>query len=146
MSQVITTHRRTVLLKTVGSGRGPIALLPGHEVMSAEPVSAGATRRPAKFRPASCDKVYAAMAWRRDVLVETDWLAERLGDPGVRVLECTVYLHPADAPGGFRVESGRARWAEGHIPGAGFADLHEDLSDRSSKLRFMMPPAAQFAE
>ena len=79
-------------------------------------------------------------------LVESDWLAQHLEDPGVRVLECTVYLHPADLPGGFRVESGRAKWAESHIPGAGFVDLPEELSDRSSKLRFMMPPAAQFAE
>jgi thiosulfate/3-mercaptopyruvate sulfurtransferase len=79
-------------------------------------------------------------------LVETDWLAQHLADPGVRVLECTVYLQPADAPGGFRVESGRAKWAEGHIPGAGFADLQEELSDRASSLRFMMPSAAQFAD
>ncbi len=82
----------------------------------------------------------------RDLLVETGWLAEHLDDPGVRVLECTVYLHPADAPGGYRIESGRARWAQGHIPGAGFADLHEELSDRTSRLRFMMPSAAQFSE
>lgn len=79
-------------------------------------------------------------------LVETDWLAKHLEDPGLRVLECTVYLQPADVPGGYRVESGRAKWAEGHIPGAGFVDLQEELSDRSSKLRFMMPPAAQFGE
>jgi thiosulfate/3-mercaptopyruvate sulfurtransferase len=83
---------------------------------------------------------------RPQYLVETDWLAQHLEDPGVRVLECTVYLPPADLPGGFRVESGRARWAEGHIPGAGFVDLPEELSDRSSTLRFMMPPASQFAE
>jgi thiosulfate/3-mercaptopyruvate sulfurtransferase len=80
-------------------------------------------------------------------LVEADWLAQHLADPNLRVLECTVFLHPApEAPGGFRVESGRARWAEGHIPGAGFVDLQEELSDRTSRLRFMMPPAAQFAE
>jgi thiosulfate/3-mercaptopyruvate sulfurtransferase len=86
------------------------------------------------------------MTTRRDLLVDTEWLAGHLDDPAVRVLECTVYLHPADVPGGYRVESGRGRWAEGHIPGAGFADLQEDLSDRASQLRFMMPPAAQFAE
>jgi thiosulfate/3-mercaptopyruvate sulfurtransferase len=79
-------------------------------------------------------------------LVETDWLAAHLGDPGLRVLECTVFLLPADRPGTFRVESGRGKWAEGHIPGAGFVDLQEELSDRTSTLRFMMPPAAQFAE
>lgn len=81
-----------------------------------------------------------------NALVETDWLAAHMGEPDIRVLECTVYLHPADVPGGFRVESGRGKWAEGHIPGAGFADLQEDLSDRHSSLRFMMPPGAQFAE
>jgi thiosulfate/3-mercaptopyruvate sulfurtransferase len=84
---------------------------------------------------------------RPQYLVETDWLAQHLEDPGVRVLECTVNLPPApEQPGGFRVESGRAKWAEGHIPGAGFVDLPEELSDRTSTLRFMMPPAAQFAD
>ena len=84
---------------------------------------------------------------RPHYLVETDWLAQHLDDPNVRVLECTVYLHPEpSSPGGFRVESGRAKWAEGHLPGAGFVDLQEELSDKRSKLRFMMPPAAQFAE
>jgi thiosulfate/3-mercaptopyruvate sulfurtransferase len=83
---------------------------------------------------------------RPGFLVESGWLAEHLDDPEVVVLECTVYLQPAAVPGGYRVESGRTAWAQGHIPGAGFADLPEDLSDRSSKLRFMMPPATQFAE
>ena len=88
----------------------------------------------------------AAMDHGRNPLVETTWLADHLADPRVRVLECMVYLHPADVPGGYRVESGRAKWMEGHIPGAGFADLHEDLSARDIPLRFMMPPATQFAE
>ena len=85
---------------------------------------------------------------RPQYLVETEWLAAHLDDPHVRVLECTVYLHPdpsATNLGGFRVESGRARWAEGHIPGAGFVDLQEELSDRRSRLRFMMPSAEEFS-
>ena len=86
------------------------------------------------------------MSCRADLLVETEWLAQHLHDPAVRVLECTVYLHPADVPGGYRVETGRARWSQGHIPGAGFADLYEELSDKTSSLRFMLPPADQFAE
>ena len=86
------------------------------------------------------------MTSHSDLLVEAGWLAQHLDDPAVRVLECTVYLHPADVPGGYRVESGRARWAQGHIPGAGFVDLQEELSDRESPLRFMLPSAAQFAE
>ncbi len=82
---------------------------------------------------------------RSQYLVETDWLAQHLEDPNVRVLECTVYLHALPEKG-FRAESGRAKWAEGHIPGAGFADLIDDLSDRTSSLLYMMPPATQFAE
>lgn len=75
-------------------------------------------------------------------LVDTAWLAEHLGDPGVRILECTAYLHPVE-PFGYRAESGRAAWAAGHIPGSGFADLTGELCDRSSALRFMLPPQAQ---
>ena len=77
-------------------------------------------------------------------LVETDWLAERLGDPDLRVFDCSVGLQLQT--GGARVESGRDAWERGHIPGSGFLDLPGDLSDRGTDLRFMMPPAEQFAE
>jgi thiosulfate/3-mercaptopyruvate sulfurtransferase len=78
-----------------------------------------------------------------DPLVSTEWLAGQLGAPDLRVLECTTILRPAS--GGYAVVSGRDDWAAGHIPGSGFADLAEDLSDRSSRLRFMLPSAEQFA-
>ena len=63
-----------------------------------------------------------------ETLVSTDWLAEHLDDDDLRVLDCTVILEAAEG-GGFRAVSGRSRWAEGHIPGSGFADLIVDLSD-----------------
>ncbi len=47
---------------------------------------------------------------------------------------------------GYSAVSGRVEWAKSHIPGSGFADLPGELSDRDHALRFMMPPAAQFAE
>ena len=81
---------------------------------------------------------------RDQYLVETKWLAAHLSDPRVRVLECTVFLHPAASGSGFRRESGRAAWQAAHIPGSGFADFIDDLADRSSPLPQMMPPAAQF--
>ena len=85
------------------------------------------------------------MSWTNpQYLVETDWLAAHLDDPTLRVLECTTLLHPLPE-GGYRAESGRAAWAAGHIPRSGFADLTADLSDRTSPLRFMMPPAAEMA-
>ncbi len=77
------------------------------------------------------------------LLVDTDWLATNLDAPDLRVLDCSVTLVPVE--GGVRLESGRAAWAAGHIPGSGFADLMQDLSDRDTKLPMMMPPAAQFA-
>ncbi len=76
--------------------------------------------------------------------MSTAWLAEHLGEPGLRVLECTTILRPG-GPGGYEVVSGRADWAVAHLPGAGFADLASDLSDPGSRLRFMLPPAEQFA-
>ena len=87
------------------------------------------------------------MTDRERFLASTDWLAGHVGDPGVRVLECTVFLRPRpDGGPGYRVETGEAEWLAGHIPGSGYADLHNDLSDLSSHLRFMMPPAQQFEE
>lgn len=77
-------------------------------------------------------------------LVSTDWLAEHLHDEDVRVFESTVFLGFRDG-GGYLIESGRAAYDAGHIPGAGFLDLQEDFSDNSQELRFMMPAAADFA-
>ena len=77
-------------------------------------------------------------------LVSVDWLAANLGRPEIRILDCTVHLHPL--PGGdMRTESGLADFAAGHIPGAGFADLIEALSDPESPLRFTLPDAERFA-
>jgi thiosulfate/3-mercaptopyruvate sulfurtransferase len=78
-----------------------------------------------------------------EYLVTTEWLAAHLGDPDLRVYDCTTYLVP-DPVTTFRAESGRPRWAEGHIPGADYLDLQGELSDKSSKLRFTMPSADQF--
>jgi len=77
-------------------------------------------------------------------LVETGWLQQHLADASLRILDCTIFLRPAEG-GGVRPESGRAEWAKGHIPGSGFADLIGDLSARDTALPVMMPPAEQFA-
>lgn len=80
-----------------------------------------------------------------EYLVDTDWLAAHLEDPAVRVFDCTTILE-SDPATVYHVVSGRAGYDAGHIPGAGFLDLQGELSDRSTRLRFMMPPAAQFAD
>ena len=81
------------------------------------------------------------------VVVQTDWLDAHLSDEDLRVFDCTVYLHPAppDAATPYRVESGRADYLRGHIPGAGFLDVPGELSDPDTQLHFMRPSAEQFA-
>jgi len=79
-----------------------------------------------------------------ELLIETDVLAERLDDPTLRVFDCTVLLDVG--PDGLRIESGRDRWVEGHVPGAGFLDLLVELSDARSPYHFMLPSAERFAE
>jgi thiosulfate/3-mercaptopyruvate sulfurtransferase len=70
-------------------------------------------------------------------LVSTEWLAARLGDPAVRVLDASWYL-PSQG------RDGRAEYLAGHIPGAGFFDLDE-ASDPGSPLPHMLPDDARFA-
>jgi thiosulfate/3-mercaptopyruvate sulfurtransferase len=77
-------------------------------------------------------------------LVQTEWLDAHLRDPELRVLDCSVHLIP-DPKITYRVVPGRAEFEKAHIPGAQFADLHNDLSDRSQPYRFMLPSAAHFA-
>jgi thiosulfate/3-mercaptopyruvate sulfurtransferase len=82
-----------------------------------------------------------------DALVQTEWLAAHLGDPELRIFDCTTHLRPAqpgtNAPYG--IVSGREDYDAAHIPGAGFLDLQGELSDNTVKLRFMLPSAEHFA-
>jgi len=78
-----------------------------------------------------------------DSLVTAEWLSQHLDDPDLVVLDCTVVIE-ADGSGGFRPASGRANYAAGHIPTAGFADLTGDLADPGSALGFAVPPVEQF--
>jgi thiosulfate/3-mercaptopyruvate sulfurtransferase len=79
-------------------------------------------------------------------LVSTDWLAANLDDPSLRIFDCTTYLIYESGTGRpYRVESGRADYDAGHIPGSGFLDLQADLSDPDAKTNFMMLPFEELA-
>ena len=78
-----------------------------------------------------------------DTLVSTEWLGEHLDDPDLVVLDCSVCTLQHD-DGGFENISGRAQYAEGHIPGAGFADLKGELADGDSRIEFAVPSPDQF--
>jgi thiosulfate/3-mercaptopyruvate sulfurtransferase len=84
-------------------------------------------------------------AWDGEGLVSTDWLAANLNDPKLRIFDATVHLRPAPS-GPYKIESGRADYEAGHIPGAGFLDLIRDLSDTTSPLAFTMPSMMRLAE
>lgn len=73
----------------------------------------------------------------RDVLVETDWLAEHLAAPDVVVLDSSWYLPAQNRDGG-------QEFLAGHIPGAQFFDIDE-VADETSDLPHMLPSTVKFA-
>lgn len=70
-------------------------------------------------------------------LVSTDWLAQRLGAPDVRIVDASWYLPQAG-------RDPKAEYREAHIPGAAFFDIDE-ISDTSSPYPHMLPDAVKFA-
>lgn len=69
-------------------------------------------------------------------LVSTDWLAQHLKDPDLRILDASWYLPDAK-------RDPKAEYNEAHIPGARFFDIDE-ISDGRSDLPHMAPPAEKF--
>ncbi|MCP3374621.1 sulfurtransferase [Bradyrhizobium cajani] len=78
-------------------------------------------------------------------LITTEQLAAILGDPNLRLYDCTTYNEPvppgSDVP--YRAVPGDKTFAAGHIPGADFLDLQGEFSDTSAQQFFMMPDVAQ---
>jgi thiosulfate/3-mercaptopyruvate sulfurtransferase len=72
-------------------------------------------------------------------MVSVSWLAERLNDPQVVVLDATLppvgVVPPVDT---------RGRYLERHIPGGVFFDIDE-LSDHSTSLPHMLPGEEEFS-
>jgi thiosulfate/3-mercaptopyruvate sulfurtransferase len=73
-----------------------------------------------------------------DPLVSTAWLAERLGDPGVKILDGSWWM-PAEA------RSGREEYLQAHIPSAVFFDI-DAIADQAVDLPHMLPTPQAFAE
>jgi len=69
-------------------------------------------------------------------LVAADGLAERLGDPDLRVVDCRWYLgRPGD---------GRRAYLAGHLPGAVYADVDGELAAPPGDGRHPLPDPATF--
>src|ERR1043165_7400913 len=71
-------------------------------------------------------------------LVTTEWLAARLREPEVTVVDGSFYL-PA------LKRDARAEYLAGHIPGAVFFDI-DAVADHSTELPHMLPGPTQFGD
>jgi thiosulfate/3-mercaptopyruvate sulfurtransferase len=71
-----------------------------------------------------------------DSLVSTQWLADRLSAPDVRVIDASWYLPAMN-------RDPKPEYDAAHIPGAVFFDIDE-ISDTSSPLPHMLPPPEKF--
>ncbi|MDJ0950126.1 MAG: 3-mercaptopyruvate sulfurtransferase [Alphaproteobacteria bacterium] len=72
-----------------------------------------------------------------DALVSTDWLADHLSAPDVRVVDGSWYVASAQ-------RDPKAEHAEAHIPGAVFFDI-DDIADTDSGLPHMLPAPEKFS-
>jgi thiosulfate/3-mercaptopyruvate sulfurtransferase len=72
-----------------------------------------------------------------EALVGTEWLAERLGAPNLRVVDATFFL-----PGAGR--DAREEYRRRHIPGAVFFDI-DQIRDPENPLPHMLPNPEAFA-
>jgi thiosulfate/3-mercaptopyruvate sulfurtransferase len=77
------------------------------------------------------------MAQDSPFTVDADWLQQRLGQPGITIVDASWYLpaHKRDP---------RAEYDAAHIPGAVFFD-QDEVSDQSSGLPHTLPSPQQFA-
>lgn len=73
-----------------------------------------------------------------EALVSTDWLAEHLTDPDVRILDCTWHHTSTNL-------DGRTQYRGRHLPGSVHFDI-DHLADKSNPLPHMLPSAADFAK
>lgn len=71
--------------------------------------------------------------YRDDVLVSTQWVNDRLKDPGVRILDCRYYFD----------RDGREEYEKGHITGAMHVDHSKELTDPDAEVDSMIPPPEQ---
>lgn len=82
---------------------------------------------------------------KHPLIVNTEWLAERLEDPNLRIVDATTFLKIPDKEGeDVGMWSGKDSYNEGHIPGAVYADLMNELSDPNAPIPMTVPPREQF--
>jgi thiosulfate/3-mercaptopyruvate sulfurtransferase len=84
------------------------------------------------------------MRARRDsLLVETDWLATRLDDPRLRVVDIRGIIKPPDQPKPWYLAQ-REAYRESHIPGAVFVDWTDDIVESAAAIHMTLAGPARF--
>ena len=73
-----------------------------------------------------------------EALVSTEWLAEHLSEPDVRILDCTWHHASTNL-------DGRTQYRGRHLPGSVHFDI-DHVADKSNPLPHMLPSAADFAK
>jgi thiosulfate/3-mercaptopyruvate sulfurtransferase len=71
-------------------------------------------------------------------LKSTEWLAGKIGNPDVVVVDGSFYL-------ALQKRDAKAEYLAGHIPGAVFFDI-DAVADHSTDLPHMLPGPAQFGQ
>ena len=83
-----------------------------------------------------------------DPLVQTEWLAEHLHNPDVRVVDIRGYVKKRDLPDG-RQEAeylpARDEYDEAHVPGAVYVDWTRDITDPDDPVPAQVAPPDRFA-
>ncbi|WP_315781804.1 MULTISPECIES: sulfurtransferase [unclassified Bradyrhizobium] len=72
-----------------------------------------------------------------DALVSSEWLAQHLADPGIKILDCTWH-HPSTNL------DGRTQYRGRHLPGSVHFDI-DQVADKTNPLPHMLPTAEDFA-
>jgi thiosulfate/3-mercaptopyruvate sulfurtransferase len=84
-----------------------------------------------------------------DPLVTTDWLAEHLRDPDLRVVDIRGYVKRTSlGEGRQRAEylGARVEYDEAHIPGAVYVDWTRDITDPGDPVPVQVAPPERFAQ
>ncbi len=82
-------------------------------------------------------------------LVDPAWLAERLTDPALRIIDIRGYVKTEDLGEGRQLAEyvgARDEYDREHIPGSVFIDWTTDIVDLDHEVKAQLAPAARFAE
>ena len=81
---------------------------------------------------------------RSEFLVDTAWLAGRLADPAIRIVDVRGGIRPPSDPAPWYLES-REAYAAAHIPGAAYVGWLSDLVEPAAPVKMTMASPERYA-